>query len=58
MVEDETPFELASIAIFKMFNEWEAKGMYRILACSVADQDPVGSASFGRIRILGYKIDI
>lgn len=26
MVEDETPFELASIAIFKMLNEWEASG--------------------------------
>ena len=26
MLEDETPFELASIAIFKMFNEWEASG--------------------------------
>jgi hypothetical protein len=23
---------------------------------SVADPDPVGTASFGRIRILGYKI--
>ena len=26
LMEDETPFELASIAIFKMLNEWEAKG--------------------------------
>ena len=26
LIEDETPFELASIAIFKMLNEWEAKG--------------------------------
>jgi len=26
LLEDETPFELASIAIFKMLNEWEAKG--------------------------------
>jgi len=26
MLEDETPFELASIAIFKMLNEWEAAG--------------------------------
>ena len=26
LLEDETPFELASIAIFKMFNEWEAAG--------------------------------
>jgi len=26
LMEDETPFELASIAIFKMFNEWEAAG--------------------------------
>ena len=25
LLEDETPFELASIAIFKMLNEWEAK---------------------------------
>ena len=26
LLEDETPFELASIAIFKMLNEWEAGG--------------------------------
>merc|ERR1711971_162189 len=26
LLEDETPFELASIAVFKMFNEWEAGG--------------------------------
>lgn len=26
MLEDETPFELASIAVFKMLNEWEAAG--------------------------------
>lgn len=26
MLEDETPFELASIALFKMLNEWEAAG--------------------------------
>lgn len=26
LLEDETPFELASIAIFKMLNEWESKG--------------------------------
>jgi len=26
LLEDETPFELASIAIFKMLNEWEASG--------------------------------
>ena len=26
LMGDETPFELASIAIFKMLNEWEAKG--------------------------------
>lgn len=26
LTEDETPFELASIAIFKMLNEWEASG--------------------------------
>jgi len=26
MLEDETPFELASIALFKMLNEWEAGG--------------------------------
>jgi len=26
LLEDESPFELASIAIFKMFNEWEAAG--------------------------------
>jgi hypothetical protein len=28
LMDDETPFELASIAIFKMLNEWEAKGNY------------------------------
>merc|ERR1712200_252773 len=26
LLDDETPFELASIAIFKMLNEWEAGG--------------------------------
>lgn len=26
LLEDETPFELASMAVFKMLNEWEAKG--------------------------------
>merc|ERR1719292_119715 len=26
LLEDETPFELASIAVFKMLNEWEAAG--------------------------------
>ena len=26
LLEDETPFELASIALFKMLNEWEASG--------------------------------
>lgn len=26
LLDDETPFELASIAIFKMLNEWESKG--------------------------------
>ena len=26
LLEDETPFELASIAVFKMLNEWEAGG--------------------------------
>lgn len=26
LLEDETPFELASMAIYKMLNEWEAKG--------------------------------
>merc|ERR1712179_890337 len=26
LLQDETPFELASIAIFKMLNEWEAAG--------------------------------
>ena len=26
LLEDESPFELASTAIFKMFNEWEAAG--------------------------------
>ena len=30
-MEDETPFELASNAIFKMFNEWEAKGKKIVL---------------------------
>jgi len=28
LLEDETPFELASIAIFKMLNEWEANGFH------------------------------
>lgn len=27
MLDDETPFELASVAIFKMLNEWESKGV-------------------------------
>merc|ERR1719411_2342225 len=26
LLEDETPFELASIAIYKLLNEWESKG--------------------------------
>jgi hypothetical protein len=26
LLEDETPFELASMAVYKMLNEWEAKG--------------------------------